>query len=131
MVDCCWAETNAIRISKLASVVVPVPCITGNDSQHNEQVGREARSKVSIAISQKERGQIKKMLWRLVKETFEDDDGWDKADKDVLKFCDHKQKEIDEKFGDASWATWQSFRNYLQTQWGTHRKLWADILELV
>ena len=81
--------------------------------------------KASIAISSKERGQIKKLLWKLVKETFKDDDAWDKAYTSVLEFCDHKQKEIDKQFGDASWTTWRSFRKYLETQWGRHRKLWA------
>ena len=36
-------QVRSPSISKRASVVVPVPCIAGNDSQHNEQVGRKAR----------------------------------------------------------------------------------------
>jgi len=127
MVDCCWAETNAIRqVFPNARVLwcqyhVLQAMIRNITSKLAEKQGQ----KVSIAISQKERGQIKRMLWKLVKETFQDDDAWDKAYKHVLEFCDNKQREIDEQFGDASWATWQSFRNYLETQWGPHRKLWA------
>ena len=36
-----------------------------------------------------------------MKETFQDDDAWDKAYTSVLTFCDHKQKEIDKQFGDV------------------------------
>ena len=60
-----------------------------------EKQGEQA----SIAISQTERGQIKKMLWKLVKETFKDDDDWNKAYKNMSWNSVIKTKETDEQFG--------------------------------
>jgi len=127
MVDCCWAETNAIKqvFPKARVVWCQFHVFQAFNRNITSKLAEKQGEKASIAISQKERGQIKKMLWKLVKETFQDDDAWDKAYTGVLEFCDHKQKEIDKKFGDAAWTTWRSFRNYLETQWGRHRKLWA------
>jgi len=127
MVDCCWPETNAIKqvFPKARVVWCQFHVFQAFNRNITSKLAEKQGEKASIAISQKEGGQIKKMLWKLVKETFEDDDAWDKAYTGVLEFCDRKQKEIDKKFGDAAWTTWRSFRNYLETHWGRHRKLWA------
>jgi len=127
MVDCCWAETNAIEqvFPKARVLWCQFHVFKAFNRNITSKLAEKQGEKASIAISQKERGQIKKMLWKLVKETFEDDDAWDKAYTSVLEFCDHKQKGIDKQFGDAAWTTWRSFRKYLEMQWGRHRKLWA------
>ena len=80
LVDCCWAETNAIRQVFLKARVLwcQYHALQAMIRNITSKLAEKQGKKVSIVISQTERGQIKKMLWKLVKETFKDDDDWNK-----------------------------------------------------
>lgn len=128
MTDCSWAEHNAVKAIFPISAVLwcmyhVLDAIQRNITSKLQE--KHGHDKHTLAISSKERGDVKRHFTRLCKEEYETNEAWYEDWNALLQYCSDKQREVDAEFGSSKYTIWESFRAYLARQWGCHEKLWA------